>query len=155
MASAQPGAQPPGHGSGSVTIEASGKVTVVAGPELVTALDAVGMLLKDDKIVVPPLGFSERVLPNGLKVYTARDTSTSNVTVQVWYRVGGKDDPPRRSGFAHLFEQLLTGRCRAEGGQQRMPGQLVQAPAFDAQVAVEFAAFVDQSCVDDEGVGHR
>ena len=40
------------HGSGSVTIEASGKVTVVAGPELVTALDAVGMLLKDDKIVV-------------------------------------------------------------------------------------------------------
>ena len=53
-------------------------------------------------VVVPPLGFQERTLPNGLKIYTARDTSTSNVTVQVWYKVGSKDDPQDRSGFAHL-----------------------------------------------------
>ncbi|MFN3558616.1 MAG: M16 family metallopeptidase [Brevundimonas sp.] len=58
-------------------------------------------------IVVPPLGFQERTLPNGLKIYTARDTSTSNVTVQVWYKVGSKDDPQDRSGFAHLFEHLM------------------------------------------------
>jgi zinc protease len=58
-------------------------------------------------VVVPPLGFQERTLPNGLKIYTARDTSTSNVTVQVWYRVGSKDDPQDRSGFAHLFEHLM------------------------------------------------
>jgi len=58
-------------------------------------------------VVVPPLGFQERVLPNGLKVYTSRDTSTSNVTVQVWYGVGSKDDPEDRSGFAHLFEHLM------------------------------------------------
>jgi zinc protease len=58
-------------------------------------------------VTVPPLGFQERTLRNGLKVYTARDTSTSNVTVQVWYRVGSKDDPEGRSGFAHLFEHLM------------------------------------------------
>lgn len=58
-------------------------------------------------IAVPPLGFAERILPNGLKVYTARDTSTANVTVQVWYKVGSKDDPAGRSGFAHLFEHLM------------------------------------------------
>ena len=58
-------------------------------------------------ITVPPLGFSERTLPNGLKVYTAQDASTSNVTVQVWYKVGAKDDPEGRSGFAHLFEHLM------------------------------------------------
>ncbi|RZJ04878.1 MAG: insulinase family protein [Brevundimonas sp.] len=58
-------------------------------------------------VAVPPLGFQERTLPNGLKVYTARDTSTSNVTVQVWYKVGSKDDPEDRSGFAHLFEHLM------------------------------------------------
>ncbi|GAA0870199.1 pitrilysin family protein [Brevundimonas basaltis] len=56
---------------------------------------------------VPPLGFRECVLPNGLKVFTLRDASTSNVTVQVWYRVGSKDDPAGRSGFAHLFEHLM------------------------------------------------
>lgn len=59
------------------------------------------------QIVVPPLGFRERVLPNGLKVYTAQDASTSNVTVQVWYKVGAKDDPEGRSGFAHMFEHLM------------------------------------------------
>ena len=58
-------------------------------------------------IEVPPLGFTKRVLPNGLNIYTARDASTSNVTVQVWYRVGSKDDPQQRSGFAHLFEHLM------------------------------------------------
>lgn len=58
-------------------------------------------------IEVPPLGFAHRVLPNGLQVYTSRDASTSNVTVQVWYRVGSKDDPAGRSGFAHLFEHLM------------------------------------------------
>lgn len=58
-------------------------------------------------VEVPPLGFAKRVLANGMEVYTARDASTSNVTVQVWYRVGSKDDPAGRSGFAHLFEHLL------------------------------------------------
>ena len=53
------------------------------------------------------LGFQRRVLANGMEVYTSRDTSTSNVTVQVWYRVGSKDDPAGRSGFAHLFEHLM------------------------------------------------
>lgn len=32
-----------------------------------------------------------------LEVYTARDADTSNVTVQVWYKVGSKDDPAGRS----------------------------------------------------------
>nr|WP_315053018.1 pitrilysin family protein [uncultured Brevundimonas sp.] len=58
-------------------------------------------------VVVPPLGFDKRVLANGLEVYTARDADTSNVTVQVWYKVGSKDDPAGRSGFAHLFEHLM------------------------------------------------
>jgi zinc protease len=58
-------------------------------------------------IEVPPLGFVKRTLPNGMDVYTSRDTTTSNVTVQVWYRVGSKDDPEGRSGFAHLFEHLM------------------------------------------------
>ncbi|MDP3403400.1 MAG: pitrilysin family protein [Brevundimonas sp.] len=58
-------------------------------------------------VAVPPLGFAKRTLANGLEVYTARDSSTSNVTVQVWYRVGSVDDPEGRSGFAHLFEHLM------------------------------------------------
>jgi zinc protease len=58
-------------------------------------------------IAVPPIAYQQRVLANGLKVFTSRDTSTPNVSVQVWYGVGSKDDPQGRSGFAHLFEHLM------------------------------------------------
>ena len=56
---------------------------------------------------VPPMDYQHRELPNGLQVYAVRDTHTPNVAVQIWYKVGGKDDPKGRSGFAHLFEHLM------------------------------------------------
>jgi zinc protease len=56
---------------------------------------------------VPPLDFRERTLGNGLRVVTLEDHSSPTVSVQVWYEVGGKDDPAGRSGFAHLFEHLM------------------------------------------------
>ncbi|MBU2118721.1 MAG: insulinase family protein, partial [Alphaproteobacteria bacterium] len=83
--------------------------SAVAALAIVTALGTFSPVLAQAPagIEVPPLGFVKRTLPNGMDVYTSRDTTTSNVTVQVWYRVGGKDDPEGRSGFAHLFEHLM------------------------------------------------
>lgn len=57
--------------------------------------------------VVPPLNYQTRTLPNGLRVYAIRDPNSANVSVQVWYDVGSRDDPRGRSGFAHLFEHLM------------------------------------------------
>jgi zinc protease len=57
--------------------------------------------------VVPPIVYTHRTLPNGLEVYISPDRTTPNVTVQVWYGVGSKDDPQGRSGFAHLFEHMM------------------------------------------------
>ena len=56
---------------------------------------------------VPKIGFSERVLPNGLEVISVRSNTSPTVSVQVWYHVGARDDPQGRSGFAHLFEHLM------------------------------------------------
>lgn len=56
---------------------------------------------------VKPIAFTERTLANGLRVYAIRDTGTPNVSVQMWYDVGSKDDPAGRSGFAHMFEHLM------------------------------------------------
>jgi zinc protease len=56
---------------------------------------------------VPPIQYRSRVLPNGLQVYSVVDHSTPTVAIQVWYRVGSKNDPEGRSGFAHLFEHLM------------------------------------------------
>ncbi len=56
---------------------------------------------------IPPIEYRERVLDNGLRVLSGVDAATPNVTVQVWYGVGSKDDPQGRSGFAHLFEHMM------------------------------------------------
>jgi zinc protease len=58
-------------------------------------------------VTVPPVEFKHSTLPNGLEVYTVEDHSAPIVAVQVWYHVGSKDDPPNRSGFAHLFEHMM------------------------------------------------
>lgn len=59
------------------------------------------------QVRVTPLNFKERMLANGMKVITFPDNSTPQVTVQVWYYVGSKDDPQGRSGFAHMFEHMM------------------------------------------------
>ena len=47
------------------------------------------------------------VLQNGLTVILHVDKSLPTVAVNLWYRVGSKDEPVNRSGFAHLFEHLM------------------------------------------------
>ena len=53
------------------------------------------------------LNVDQYVLDNGLEVILVEDHSAPTVAVDVWYRVGGADDPPGRSGFAHLFEHMM------------------------------------------------
>jgi zinc protease len=56
---------------------------------------------------MPQLKFTDRTLPNGMRVLSAPDHSSPTVAIQVWYHVGSKDDPNQRSGFAHLFEHIM------------------------------------------------
>ena len=56
---------------------------------------------------MPQIKFTDRTLANGLRVLAAPDHSSPTVAIQVWYHVGSKDDPPNRSGFAHLFEHIM------------------------------------------------
>ena len=70
-----------------------------------------------EAVRMPRLEFRDRTLANGLRVLTASDRSSPTVSIQVWYKVGSKDDPEGRSGFAHLFEHLMfkaTKNMRAE-----------------------------------------
>ena len=55
------------------------------------------------QVTMPRLNFRDRTLPNGLRVLTVEDHSSPTVAIQVWYKVGSKDDPDGRSGFAHLL----------------------------------------------------
>ncbi|HMJ92734.1 MAG TPA: pitrilysin family protein [Allosphingosinicella sp.] len=60
------------------------------------------------RLSVPPLDYKQRKLANGLTIISMRDTTTPNVAVSLWYDVGSKHDPEGRSGFAHLFEHILS-----------------------------------------------
>lgn len=68
-------------------------------------------------LTVPALRWRRRRLANGLELLSLPSPGPS-VSVQLWYRVGGKDDPPGRSGFAHLFEHLMFKRTRYLASEQ-------------------------------------
>ncbi len=53
------------------------------------------------------LPFSEYDLDNGLHVILAPCHHVPIVVTNLWYHVGAKDDPPMRTGFAHLFEHMM------------------------------------------------
>jgi len=55
-------------------------------------------------------------LDNGMTVILHEDHSLPVASINFWYRVGSKDEPVRRSGFAHLFEHLMF------MGTDRVPG---------------------------------
>ena len=45
------------------------------------------------------LSLVDYTLPNGLRVVLAEDHSAPVVAVDIWYRVGGADDPPGRAFY--------------------------------------------------------
>ena len=59
------------------------------------------------QVSLPRLNFQQKTLANGMHILSAVDHSSPTVAIQVWYHVGSKDDPPGRSGFAHLFEHIM------------------------------------------------
>jgi zinc protease len=46
-------------------------------------------------------------LPNGLRVVLSEDHASPVVAVNLWYNVGSRNEPPGKTGFAHLFEHLM------------------------------------------------
>ena len=55
----------------------------------------------------PKLDFTAHTLSNGLQVVLLESHEVPVIDLQVWYHVGGKDEQPGRTGFAHLFEHLM------------------------------------------------
>ncbi|MFI5254837.1 MAG: M16 family metallopeptidase [Candidatus Limnocylindrales bacterium] len=55
----------------------------------------------------PIIRFSERRLPNGLRVIVAPDHLAPVVAINLWYAVGSRDERPGKTGFAHLFEHFM------------------------------------------------
>lgn len=60
------------------------------------------------QLSAPEIEYTMWTLDNGLRVIALPDSGTSTVTTSLWYDIGSKLDPEGRSGFAHLFEHILS-----------------------------------------------
>src|SRR3954467_4919110 len=56
---------------------------------------------------LPQVTFEKYPLPNGLEVILLEDHRMPEVAVDVWYKVGSRDERPGKTGFAHLFEHVM------------------------------------------------
>jgi putative ABC transport system permease protein len=74
---------------------------------MVSALMLASFISVTAQIKMPQITFRDRTLKNGMRVLSVVDKSSPTVAINVWYHVGSKDDPERRSGFAHLFEHIM------------------------------------------------
>ncbi len=55
------------------------------------------------------IAFERFTLANGLRVLFHKEPSTPMAVVNVLYDVGARDENPKQTGFAHLFEHLMFG----------------------------------------------
>ena len=74
------------------------------------------MLLWAAGVSAQDVPFDKYKLPNNMTVILHEDHTLPIACVNLWYRVGSKDEAAGRSGFAHLFEHLMF------MGTDRVPG---------------------------------
>jgi zinc protease len=64
--------------------------------------------------------YEKLVLDNGLTVLVHEDRKAPITAVNLWYHVGSKNEKPRKTGFAHLFEHLMF------GGSEHLAGSYIE-----------------------------
>ena len=57
-------------------------------------------------------------LDNGLEIYVYEDATVPLVSVELWYRVGSRDEPVGRRGMAHLMEHMMFKGSRRVGPEE-------------------------------------
>jgi zinc protease len=71
--------------------------------------------------------FNRFTLSNGLRVIVHEDSTTPMAVLNILYDVGARDENPKQTGFAHLFEHLMFGGSinipNYDGPLQRVGGE--------------------------------
>jgi zinc protease len=60
----------------------------------------------------------ERELPNGLKVLLLENPKVPEITFQVWYRVGSRNETWGKTGLSHMLEHMMFKGTRRVSGEQ-------------------------------------
>ena len=70
-------------------------------------LSCMAMMGASFQVALAAQEMTEYRLDNGLHIVVIEDHRTPAVTQTLWYRVGGSDGPPGKSGLAHYVEHLM------------------------------------------------
>ncbi|MGH8103644.1 MAG: M16 family metallopeptidase, partial [bacterium] len=98
-----------------------------------------------------PLNIASEHLRNGLEVLMLEDHSSPVATVLVWYRVGSRNDPPGKTGIAHLLEHMMfkgTRKRKAEEHSQIVQRMGGSVNAFTYQDGTAYYAEVPSSQIE-------
>jgi len=64
------------------------------------------------------VNYQRFTLPNGLTVILHEDHTLPTVSVNMWYHVGSGREHQGRTGFAHLFENIMFGKGSSMNGSR-------------------------------------
>ncbi|MEQ8412369.1 MAG: pitrilysin family protein [Erythrobacter sp.] len=90
-------------------------------------------------LTAPEIEYEMWQLDNGLRVIAIPDATTSTVTTSLWYDIGSKLDPDGRSGFAHLFEHILSRKT------ENMPYNMIYSLTADIGGTRNASNWVDRT----------
>src|SRR4249919_2917684 len=78
-------------------------------PQLAAALLTIASVAAAAPAPTPAAGpdVAEATLDNGLRVLVLEDHRSPIVSVQVWYRVGSRNERPGATGLAHFLEHMM------------------------------------------------
>lgn len=66
----------------------------------------------------PKIDFTDERLDNGLRLIMSVDRLAPIAAVNIWYRVGSRNEVQGRTGFAHLFEHMMfEGSAHVDKGE--------------------------------------
>ncbi len=87
-------------------------------------------------------------LDNGMQFVVVPNPTTPVITHMVWYKAGSADDPPGKSGLAHLLEHLTIKSKRVYSDYR--PGQLVAYTArhASANTSYDYTLYYDVTTAD-------
>jgi zinc protease len=97
----------------------------------------------------PPV---ESVLPNGLRVILIPEPKAPVVSVQIWYRVGSRDEVTGKTGLSHLMEHMMF-KGTARYGKGAFSRQIAEHGGNDnAFTSRDYTAYFENLSSDQVGL---
>ena len=98
------------------------------------------------------LKVTEKVLPNGLKVLLMENHKSPVVTIQIWYRVGSRNERLGKTGLSHMLEHMMFKGTKKYGIKQF--SQIVQRNGGNdnAFTSHDYTAYFENFAADRIGI---